>query len=289
MRGSSENLRERTEMLIRQIQTATPQPDALSLILKALHNPYTLVDRVVELINREPATAMRVLKIANSPYYGRSRKIETIEYAVLVLGFQEVCNVVSAFSLYDALRCPSDETFSLEEFWLHSCMTALVAQRLGSEKGMANLQMFFLCGLMHDVGLNIYHRYFHHAFREYAGEGGIFKGLALEKEEKQFGMNHAYAGKTLMEAWHFPAKMCEVVEKHHHPRVARIEEGVVHIADVLVNLMEWGEFAWDYGLKLLPGMVEMIGWESEAELLAWAERQDEDMRLQKDELSKVFV
>lgn len=288
MQGTSQELRERAESLIRQIQTTTPQPNALALILKTLQNPNTLVDRVVELINREPATAMRVLKIANSPLFGRSRRIETIEHAVLVLGFQEVCNVVVALSLHEALRCPSDDSFSLEEFWLHSCMTALVTQKLGAEKGCENLQVMFLCGLMHDVGINIFHRYFHLSFREYAGEKGMFKGLALSKEEAQFGMNHALAGKTLMEAWHFPPKMCEVVQNHHHPGTVRPEEGLLHIADVLVNLMDWGAFSWDFGLKLLPGIIELYGWQSEDELLAWAEQQNEEMQLQKQDLSKVF-
>jgi putative nucleotidyltransferase with HDIG domain len=198
-------------------------PALASEVMKLVESPNASGEDLRRVIDKDPAVAARILKVANSSLYGFSRAIETLSHAIALLGFRTVRNLVMAASLRQTFK-----HFGLTEklLWEHATLAGVVAMRLASHPSIKHdAEEAFTAGLLHDLGKIA----FNNSSREQYGkvvarvynEGLSF--VAAEREE--FGFDHAELGACVADKWRLAESLVTAIRYHHSPEALEKLEG----------------------------------------------------------------
>lgn len=196
-----------------------------------------------EAIQKDPDLTARLLRLANSAFYGFANRVSTVGEAVSLIGVQQVQELIAASSVLDSFEGVPDELVSMDSFWRHSLAVGIAARLIAFERRLPNPDKFFVAGLLHDVGrlvlLQQTPKAAQRIFELYRG-GGM---LLSDAETQVLGFDHQEIGGMLLKHWRYPALLVQAVSNHHHPfrgEVARVEASAVHVADHLVGAMAIG-------------------------------------------------
>ncbi len=221
-----------------QISTLPPAPRVVGDLLARLEDADVDLRDIAELVSRDPVLVAKMLRMANSSYYGLSGTIGSVDDAIKLLGLNQVqvivitCSVSSAFAQIKG--------FSLTEFWRKSFLVALIARslapRAGQKPGLA-----FTAGLMHAIGQLLIHTGFPHAGAELevvAAEGDFRARRAAEEEV--LGTDHCQIGAELARRWNFPAPIVDAIEYYAQPSAtgAGALARLIYVAAVITTAME---------------------------------------------------
>lgn len=203
-------------------------------------------------IAKDQALTARILRIANSPFYGLSRQIASLKEATVVLGVHTIRNVVTTAGVMSLFSGEGASGFDRFAFWQHAIGTGVAAKVVGSRCGMDG-ETAFTAGLLHDVGKLVVDTVmpdeFHSALR-LARERGC---LLLDAEREVMGFDHAFAGRLAAERWRLPEVVTRAVGDHHTPATsANGLAGVVHLGDILCRCLDIG----DGGDNSIPALDE---------------------------------
>lgn len=165
------------------------------------------------LINAQPGIAVRVLRVANSAYYGHSAEVATVERAASLLGLTALRGIASA-ACFDRMTASQDAgPFDLAALRRHSLATACAAQALARQAAPELADEAFMAGLLHDFGLLVQWRL------ESRGRAGV--------------ATHARCGELLLRHWQLPSVLAAAVAGHDEPPPGPSLAGLLHWADRL--------------------------------------------------------
>lgn len=219
-------------------------PVVANNIIQITRNPKTSALEVGKAISQDPALTSKVLKSANSAFYGFPRKISTITHAIVILGFANIRNIVLTASIFDVLASKGgDGKFDREGFWQHSLACGITSKLLAKRLGIMNADEAFIWGLLHDLGKIVLDTYFNEDFTRVvclAREKGI---LIRDAEQQLLGSDHAEVGAAVADKWNLPPILIKVIRFHHNPPLANESmrmAAIVHLADVLCRAIGVG-------------------------------------------------
>ena len=230
-------------------------PSIAMEVVEMVDNPKTSASKLGKVISSDQALTAKVLKIANSPFYGFPKKISTIDFAIIILGFDALKEIVISISLVSSLQKKSDGFFNAKKFWDHSIATGVIARRLARDLGYRVTGEVFVGGLLHDMGISVLHRYFNNEFKRIVSIAKETDLSFLEAEESVLSITHAEVGGWLAERWNLPDHLTESISLHHKPTEAQGNPDLValiHCADVLANRITPEPFPSDKGLDFDP-------------------------------------
>ena len=227
----------RLEALLRQVRDLPALPSAVLRVMQLTDDPKASAGDVARALASDQALATRVLKLANSAFYGASRRIATISEAVVILGMRTTRNLTMATSCQDLLEAEVPG-YALDRgaLWRHSLACGAAAQALAKRARYRGLEEAFVAGLLHDVGKVVLSTYLKDQFslvlrRAWGG------GIPYEEAEREIlGFSHAEAGARLLERWNLPDALVGAVRHHHAPLDAAMPSplpGLVHVADAV--------------------------------------------------------
>lgn len=194
-----------------------PFPKAARRVLVMLRDPGVELTRVAEVVALDQALAGRVLRLANSAYFGLPRRIHSVTEALVLLGFVNVRNVLISASVGHILfeGAPS---YGLEPgvLWEHSVGVAHAAQILTRRNDVRKYDVAFSAGLLHDIAKIVIDRSLR---REVKAEllAAIKTIGEIEAETEMLGASHAEIGSRICTRWNLPAEIIEAVGFHHNP------------------------------------------------------------------------
>jgi putative nucleotidyltransferase with HDIG domain len=176
--------------------------------------------------------------LVNSSFYARPISIDSIERAIVLLGFDAVYHLAIAATLGPLFKggkvC---DGFTAKDLWTHCVAVAAVSKEMARWVGYPPAEEAFLAGLLHDVGLIASLQAARGPLRKVCErvQGGSESFTNLELEI--VGASHENLGAALARHWKFPATVREVAGNHHDPLNAceqyRTFAVLVHIADML--------------------------------------------------------
>jgi HD-like signal output (HDOD) protein len=217
----------------------------------------------------------RLLKIVNSAFYSFPSKIETISRAVTVVGTQQLRDLALATSVMKLFKGVPPDLISMEPFWRHSIACGVAARVLATHKREANIERFFVAGILHDIGRLVLCMKEPDWMRSALGRCHASGELLYKVEDEELGFDHASLGRILLENWKLPASLVETVAYHHNPEAAArfpVEAADVHVADIIAHALQLGSsgerfvpplspLAWERaGMSMgqLPGAIEQV-------------------------------
>ena len=209
-------------------------PAVVSLVMGMTSDLNTDVSQLSQALSADQSLTAKILKLSNSPVYGRARGVASIEEAILVLGFFTLRSVVIATATH-AMFKGSGKNSHAEKLWEHSLATALAARLISRKLGHPFVEESYLAGLLHDIGKLILTQKFP---QEYGALVARYKNEDVELytlEQEQFGFSHTDLGAALLDKWAFPPDLIQAVAKHHNPDV-KAEPNSIASVPLIINL-----------------------------------------------------
>jgi len=209
-----ERLRRSTESVL----TLPTLPESVSRLLGMVDDPATSARALAHAISSDQVLTARVLKLANSSYYGFQQRVGTVSLALVVLGFQSVKDLALTTSVMKTFgNASKDSRFDMKTFWEHSLAVAVASRHLSRVLRVGSAGEAFTAGILHDIGQVVLHEYHPDAFQESLRLVREEGKLLHEAEIEVLGAGHPQVGGWLCRRWNLPDKICQAVSLHHGP------------------------------------------------------------------------
>ncbi|MEN6511033.1 MAG: HDOD domain-containing protein [Chloroherpetonaceae bacterium] len=190
-------------------------PAIVMQIIEQLDNPKFSVAKIAQLIEQDQSIVARILKIANSPFYGFQKKISTVELAIIVLGTNSIKEVLYGFSMKRMFNKIKSVGFDIDKFWEYSLYCAAASKVIARRLGYKLAGEPFVAGLMHDIGILILVQYFTPDFKKINQLLSTTKMTLIEAEEKIMKTNHTEIGAWIAQKWNLPEQLTIAILNHH--------------------------------------------------------------------------
>lgn len=205
------------ERLIQAIEQIPTLPIVSQQVMLVLEDKNVSIKKLSELIEKDQALAVKILKVANSAFYATLSKVSSIDHALVILGLQEVKGILMAFSIHNFFSQTQFNGFDRERFWKHSMICSQIAKYLEQHFRVQKDETLFLAGLIHDMGKIVFDQYFHEEFLEIIDYVST-NNTGFSKAEKEIlGITHYQVAAKLLQKWNFPEKLIMHVFYHHAP------------------------------------------------------------------------
>jgi len=260
----NELLKEKVQNIIQLPALPTIAVEVASLI----DNPRTSVSRLTGLISSDQVLTAKVLKIANSPFYGFQRKISTLDFAIVVLGFDSLKEILISISLINSFRKRQDRYFNSKEFWEHALASGIAARTLAKQLGYRIGGESFVAGLLHDIGILVTHQYFYDEYTRIVDDVTQGKSTFLDMEKVVLHATHGEIGGWLAERWNLPDQLIEAIKFHHKPELAERNPqltALIHFVDYLCHKLQIGALSYEKVDSYNPDALKVLNM-SESEL-----------------------
>lgn len=175
--------------------------------------------QIAEVIQRDPGLAARVLKVANSAYYGASRHVATLDRALVLLGLDAVRTAAAAACLDRGMpRHTPQAPIDTHALTRHCLASAFAAEALSRRSGRAAPAEAFMAALLHDFGVVVQERL------DPPGIMQLLRALATdtetstaELEDRLVKVGHARCAQVIFTDWRLPETIAMAARHHDAP------------------------------------------------------------------------
>lgn len=263
----------RVELVLEQLEELPTLPAVAVRVLEVTSNDTSSAAEVVKLIASDPSLTARILKLVHSAGLGVRAEVNTVERAVVLLGFDAVRSTVLAVSIFQTFQGDTSPRstnqaartagpaktvtgggFSREGFWRHSIAVAscaeLIAKQLHGSWGRETRidpSEAFVCGLLHDIGKVGMDAALPKSFAKVVEAVEILRGNIADVERQIVGIDHMVVGKRLAEKWKLPPTLRDCIWLHgQHPSALPMTVtkpalvNIVTLADILAREQHLG-------------------------------------------------
>lgn len=225
------------DKILAKVTDVPTLPASVLHVMQMIEDPLCSAADLARVIQNDPGMATKVLKLANSPFYGFRQKITSIPQAVTLLGFATLKNALLSAAVFDMFRI-SGTGFDMPALWKHSVATATAAKLFAKRVRYPNSEKAFTAGLLHDVGKVMIARYLPSSLLTIVQTVHDKNVSIYDAEQHTIGLAHPSFGAWVISRWGLPTQLVEAVEYHHHPTRAKYAfdlAGIVYLANILTH------------------------------------------------------
>ncbi|MCS6860553.1 MAG: HDOD domain-containing protein [Abditibacteriales bacterium] len=234
-------------------------PTIVTQVFEVMRRPTSSAHDVEKVVVNDQAISAKILRVANSAFYGFPRRITTIAHAIAILGFNNVQSMILGIAAFDAFRA---KKLNLYDFWKHSIATGTAA-RFIAQKVQCPADEAFTAGILHDVGKLIFVLQAENTYQnvlelQQREESPL---SSLEAEQSLLHFTHPEAGAVVAERWALPRRYVAAIAHHHDPAAAQEETtfcAVIALSNHAAHTAFPGAFSHPLPPDLLPTLLETL-------------------------------
>jgi HD-like signal output (HDOD) protein len=220
----------RLEKLIKQPRALPAAPKIAQRLITTFDQEEVDMLQVAALIEEDPVLTAKMLKTANSAFFGLTRSVSTAREAINVMGLIKVRALVIAAAFGESFHRVG--SVNMNQFWRYSMNSANLARYIALPIRIDE-NTAFTSGLIHKIGELVMHVGMPEAMIDLERSVPMLDLKRAAAERALFGYNYAEVGAALAREWHFPKRMINAIEHQCAPFENDVYEpiaGVVHIA-----------------------------------------------------------
>ena len=229
--------------ILRTMDDLPAMPHVVQKAQGIMARPDSNIKELARVIELEQAIATRVLKLANSAYYGLSGKVSSIQHASVLLGFKALGDLISVAGISN-LMSKNLRGYQLDsgDLWRHSIAVAFGSRIIANRKDTEFGNLAFFAGLIHDAGKLILDPYVYErkdSFDEFMADG---ENTFVNAEKTILGFDHSEIASELCQKWKIPNNQRIAIQFHHNPSKSDGNElaFILHMADYIAMVNGYG-------------------------------------------------
>jgi HD-like signal output (HDOD) protein len=257
LRGS-----ELKKKILRSINDLPPMPQTVIKAREIMQDEHSDFKELSKVLETDQAIAAKVLRIANSSYYGMAGKVSSIKHASVVLGFKALGELITVAGTSEVLgKELSGYKLEAGALWQHSLGVAQGARLIAKKKSSQLVDDAFAAGLIHDVGKLVLDPYIldrEELFNEFLDNG---QGSFLQAEEEILGFGHPEIAAELCKLWNIPRGFTLAIRYHHKPSRSNDDKlaYIVHLADIIAMMSGLGVGIDGMCYEIEDGAMDFVG------------------------------
>ena len=186
------------EKIVESIIDLPTLPQVVTTLIKKINDPNSDAAMINKIVEHDPALAARILKLVNSSFYSLNRPIDSIQQAVVILGFNTIRSLSISASVFNAFTA---NKFSYEGFWTQSLACAFMMDVLSHYSPVLDKDATFTVGLLHSIGKIIIEQYAPEKFDDILLVGHREFLPFVEAEKRVLNTSYTDLGYWLAEKW----------------------------------------------------------------------------------------
>lgn len=247
------------ERIVKETQSISSLPTVFYQLSEAIDDPNSSNRDIERVISTDSGLTARLLRISNSALYAFPSKIDTIGRAITVIGTAQLRDLALATSVFKMFEGVSSDVLDADSFWHHAIACAVAARVLAGYRREANVERFFVAGLLHDIGRLLLFMKIPQQAGKALQHAADSQTLLFKAEQEIIGFDHAAVGAALLKSWKLPVNTVNAVKYHHRPAIAggpQADAAIVHMADIIANTLQLGTS----GEQFVPAL-DTVAWE----------------------------
>jgi diguanylate cyclase (GGDEF)-like protein len=209
-----ESLSEWLQLRLKACRTLPSVPAVVLQVLDLCQDESVSIGQVAKVLARDPALSGKVLKVANSPWYGVRSQVTTLERAITILGINATLSLALSFSLVRGLQ-KGKSGFDHQSYWQRCVICAAASRTIGEHVNAANFEELFLGGLLQDIGILVLNEVVPDSYSTIVAASKGDHALLIELECQEFGGDHAEVGAWLLARWNLPVNLQQAAATSH--------------------------------------------------------------------------
>jgi len=247
--------------LSKEVLTLPPMPQVVTKAQEVIRNPSSGIKELAAVLEKDQALVGKILKLANSAYYGVSGKVSSVEHASVMLGYKTLGDLILMAGSSNLLG-QNLEGYGLPSgaLWEHSLAVATGARLIIAKKRPRLQNNAFSAGLMHDVGKLVLDA--HILKRKQDNPESFSDGyISLDREQQILGFDHAEMAAELCNKWRIPEAITKAVTYHHNPFNSDKDPlaFTVNMADTIALSSGYGAISEDAIYEVDPRIMKFLG------------------------------
>jgi HD-like signal output (HDOD) protein len=234
--GSADDLKKR---ILKSIGDLPPMPQVVFKAREILADANSSFEDLAKVLESDPAVATRILKMANSPYYGLMGEVSSIQHASVVLGYKALADLITMAGTSELMgKTLKGYELNAEDLWRHAMGVAIGSRLIAEKKHPSLSNDAFAAGLIHDVGKLILDPYVLQEKKAFDALMADGEKSFLSAEKEILGFDHAEIAAEACKHWHVPETITDAIQYHHFPSdsPSRDLTHTVHMADAAAML-----------------------------------------------------
>ncbi|MCV6615855.1 MAG: HDOD domain-containing protein [Cellvibrionaceae bacterium] len=225
--------------LINQATDLPKIPEVVQQLLESFNSADSNANEIGEQLSKDQALTAKVLRMANSTYFGGARSVGSVNEAVVFLGLNSLRTLVLASGISSSFKAPAH--IDIQQFWRDSFAVAGICRWLCRfSDQQLDRELAFTCGMMHNVGTILVSILCPEESIEIeaAVEAG---GERREIEMAKLGFTQLQAGSELAERWRFPTELGQALLHQQQPDNSEpysAYAGILYLASYIYTLPE---------------------------------------------------
>ena len=204
--------------ILRQSTALPPMSHIVQQAFAVLDNSNTSFKDVGNVLEKDQAMAARILKTANSAYYGLSMPVSSVQQASALLGLQTIIEIVTVASTSKFMeKTLKGYNLSSRYVWHHSLSVAFGAKTIALAKNKLLQNDAFSAGLIHDLGKIILDKYVYKKKEDFEIITKDLQEPVHFAEKRIFGFDHAEIAADFIKSWKLPKAQINAIKYHHYP------------------------------------------------------------------------
>ena len=221
--------------ITKAIEDLEPMPEVIQKAREVMSKPSATFKEIGKVLETDQAIVAKVLKIANSAYYGLSGRVASIHQALVVMGHQTLEQVLNTAWASKMLATKmKGYGFDAGSLWNHSLAVAMGAKTISAKRQPTLENDAFTAGLLHDVGKLVLDA---HILKNKSAFDELRKHNTSSRkaEETLLGFDHSKIGALICAEWQLPERQASGIQYHHAPQTKPDNElaHMLHLADYL--------------------------------------------------------
>ncbi|MCP4336011.1 MAG: HDOD domain-containing protein [Gammaproteobacteria bacterium] len=212
-------------------------PEVYIAIRELLLNSNSTIEDFVEVVERDSMLAVRVMRVAKSPYFGFPRNCESLYQAISLIGLMQLHDLMLGSLCMRTFSAVPEQVLNLKAFWRYCVQCGIAARTIGQHSKTSGHHFFFTLGLLHEIGHAAMFLKAHQASIEALDISQQRNQDLASVERENFGFDYCELGAELMQIWHLPPVYQQVASFHLNPEHAdeafRSAVDVVHLAHAI--------------------------------------------------------
>lgn len=229
--------------LLNKFSTAKTLPHITIQLTQLISDENSTMQDFEKIIKMDPTLVLQLLRGANSPYYGLRQKVNSISRAIVVIGINNLRNMIVTVGLKQIFKNQkNNNAFSRNRLWLHCSAVSICSQMIMERIFGLNGEDAFLCGILHDVGMIVEDQTAPDLFYKVCNTYDDNSQPLTDYEKEIIGTDHCEIGHLLAKEWQLPVEIIEGIRRHHkmmdHVSPSSLT-GVIQLAEYIVSQLDY--------------------------------------------------
>ena len=246
------------ERIMQQLEQLPSLPAVAVLAMDLAMDEKSSMDRIANIVEKDPALTSKILKTANSSFFGRPGRVSNLQQAIVLLGTSSLRSLVLTVCVVDTFNGAdeNDDCFNKNHLWQHSLLVAIGSRIICDILKIDEPDDMFIAGLLHDIGVNLLSSAAGDEYKTVYERFQIGTESLEVIENEILGVDHAEIGKNMLNNWKFPSTTSDLVGYHHNIKDVPRDDSMLLVKSKILYIADALAFQAGYGYTLGARLVD---------------------------------